>query len=81
MVTTAGPSSSCDFCLILEIRVSMYRHIGGMRTCIFEDPFSPGKGAENKFMTRNGNWCVVKAVSYAPCPVEMILSHFEGVRN
>lgn len=49
--------------------------------CILEDPFSPGKGAENKFMTRNGNWCVVKAVSYAPCPVEMILAHFKGVRN
>lgn len=61
--------------------MSMCRYIGGMRTCILEDPFSPGKGAENKFMTRNGNWCVVKAVSYAPCPVEMILAHFEGVRN
>lgn len=34
------------------------------------------EGAENKFMTRNGNWCVVKLAPYAPDLIGIILPYF-----
>lgn len=42
-----------------------------------EDPFPLDEGAENKFMTRNGNWCVVKPAPYAPDLIEIILPYFQ----
>lgn len=35
------------------------------------------EGAENKFMTRNGNWCVVKPAPYAPDLIGIILPYFQ----
>lgn len=72
---TAGSSPPWDFCLIFETCVSLCVEIvhGG---CAGEDPFPLDEGVENKFMTRNGNWCVVKPAPYAPDLIGIILAYF-----